>query len=327
MAEPRSNDPVITHLGVSLWVRLSFAALAAALVWMVTVLTVPSQGTVHLEIAVALAVALATLAFVIAGSPAIRLGPDTMEFRTLERTTVMLWTDVQSIGVEKSKAGTRTVVRTTAGSWRCARTLNAPGTWPIMGTQMQADALRAAWFRSGGYGDRPPITRPWGPDPASFDTATLGRVGRQRFLPSNVWMRGLVAIIFPTVQAVTDGHWAAATFVAPIGLAMVWLSRRRVVLSPAGLEIHRFRTTFVPWSAVTWISRWNTPQGRSSLRLFTLIGMINLPAPFDDALAGDPAFERKFEFIQRCWETHRGATWVAPAPPRAWRPPPPRASF
>lgn len=265
MAEPHNGDPVITHLGVSLWVRLLFVLLGAAFVGLSTVTWLVGDESVHVEIAVLLGIAFATLAFVIAGSPAVRFGPEAMEFQTLESTTVMLWTDVQSIGVEKSRLGTRTVIRTAEGSWRCSLLLNAPGWWPVMGIPKQAEVLRAAWLRSGGYADRPPIPRPWGPDLATLESVTLRPVGRQR-----VWSRSAAMLLLFTciyvVHAATVANWGiVAAFVGAYGLAMAWMSRRRVVLSPAGLEIHRFRTIIVPWSAVTWISRWDPRGGPTSL--------------------------------------------------------------
>jgi hypothetical protein len=279
--------------------RLFFAALGGALVWFASVFGT-GPGTVRLEIAIPLGIALATLAFVLAGSSSIRLGPHALVFQSFERTTVMLWSEVQSIEVEveKSNWGTRTVIQTAEGRWRCSLLLNAPGFWPVMGARMQADVLRAAWFRSGSFDDPRPITRPWGPDPATFDALTLRPNGQQRVSPGALARSALSPLFGLLLSPAVRGEWLlVATFVVLCGLAVAWMSRRRVDLSPAGLEIHRFRTTVMPWSAVTSISRWTSAPGRVSIearpgshRLLPPHGVRprRAPVPDRDPPSGDP---------------------------------------
>jgi hypothetical protein len=94
------------------------------------------------------------------------------------------------------------------------------------------------------------------------------------------------------------------------------------VLTPEGLEVRSFRTTMLPWSAITVVTTYRQPGDGVGVRVLTAVGPVDLPAPTTDRSLPDPRFARKADFIQRCWEAHRGVAWTAPPPPRdAWPPP------
>jgi len=320
MAATPAHDEDLTELRVSWWVRIILATTLAGVVVFIPIVNVSVPAGVSIPVALAL-----TAAFVyLAGAAGIDLHEDVLVLRSIGRTVVIPWSDVQTIEVHRSRAGTHTVVQSPEGRWRTPPLLTMPGWWPVLGASGQTRVLRAAWSRAGGGADVPPVLRPWGPDPRTLDSVVIRPVGQQALWPGTFLVGVLPFWGVYVLRAAMAGQWLAALgFLAPIAAAMVWAVRRHTVVTAGGVELRRLRTTVVPWSAIRWIGTTRSGSGFLRVRLMTDIGVVDLPVPLTDGVADDPAFERKLDFIGRCWATHRGAAWTAPAPPPIWRPPPP----
>lgn len=267
----------------------------------------------------ALVVAGFVLAVVAVRRPVVTFTPDRLILRSLTSSSAWRWDEIMAVASVQSKVLVTTVDGTFALSIASYRAVTVGGAklW-------FADATASAWFTRRGASWFPVPLSPWHPTCDIKGNVVLRLPFRARRMP---WLRNNAALMALYLVLPPPLGWKVIALLSAVVVVMaaVWLYGlwERVVVTPDHLVVRDWRgrrTIARPQIAGLAEGSRSFPLGHppgGRLELWLLTGeCVRLPAPMTGPYDNDPAFYRKWAWLDRELGT----------PPLAAAPPPPTST-